>query len=79
MGVDGVTKQAYGENLEENLADLYGRLKGMKYRHQPIRRVQLPKGGGKTRPIGISTTEDKVVQGAVSELPGAIYEQEFLD
>ena len=79
MGVDGVTKQAYGENLEENLAELHDRLKGMKYRHQPIRRVMLPKGGGKMRPIGISTTEDKIVQGAVSELLGAIYEQEFLD
>lgn len=79
VGVDGVTKQAYGENLEENLADLQSRLKGMTYRHQTIRRVQLPKGGGKTRPIGISTTEDKIVQGAVSELLGAIYEQEFMD
>ena len=79
VGVDGVTKRAYGENLEENLADLHSRLKGMKYRHQPIRRSHLPKGGGKTRPIGISTTEDKVVQGALSELLGVIYEQEFLD
>jgi group II intron reverse transcriptase/maturase len=79
VGVDGVTKEAYGENLEDNLADLHSRLKGMKYRHQPIRRSHLPKGGGKTRPIGISTTEDKVVQGALGELLGVIYEQEFLD
>ena len=55
VGVDGVTKEAYGEKLEENLADLHSRLKGMRYRHQPIRRSYLPKGGGKTRPIGIST------------------------
>jgi RNA-directed DNA polymerase len=79
VGVDGVTKRAYGENLEENLADLHKRLKGMKYRHQPIRRSHLPKGRGKTRPIGISTIKDKVVQGAMTELLGVIYEQEFLE
>ena len=79
VGVDGVTKEAYGEKLEGNLADLHSRLKGKKYRHQPIRRSHLPKGGGKTRPIGVSTTEDKIVQGALSELLGVIYEQEFLD
>jgi RNA-directed DNA polymerase len=79
VGVDGVTKEAYGEKLEENLADLHSRLKGKRYRHQPIRRSYLPKGGGKTRPIGISTIEDKVVQGAIGELLGVIYEQEFLE
>ena len=79
VGVDGVTKQAYGANLEENLADLHTRLKEMRYRHQSIRRSHLPQGRGKTRPIGISTIEDKVVQGALTELLGVIYEQEFLD
>jgi RNA-directed DNA polymerase len=79
VGVDGVTKEQYGEALEENLGDLLARMKAKQYRHQPIRRVHIPKGKGTTRPIGISTVEDKVVQGAVREVLEAIYEQDFLD
>lgn len=79
VGVDGVTKEAYGENLEGNLTDLHRRLREMKYRHQPLRRIRVPKGKGKTRPIGISSTEDKIVQGALREILEAIYEQDFRD
>lgn len=79
VGVDGVTKEAYGENLEENLQELHARLKAMKYRHQSLRRKHIPKGKGKTRPIGISATEDKIVQGALREILEAIYEQDFRD
>jgi retron-type reverse transcriptase len=79
VGVDGVTKEAYGRNLESNLQDLHTRLKEKRYRHQPIRRVHIPKAQGKTRPIGISAFEDKVVQDAVREVLEAIYEQDFLD
>ena len=78
-GVDGVTKTAYGKNLEENLGDLHRRMREMGYRHQPLRRTYVPKGKGKTRPIGISATEDKIVQGALREILEAIYEQEFRD
>ena len=78
VGVDGVTKEAYAQDLDGNIRDLHGRLKSMKYRHQPIRRVHIPKAPGKTRPIGISCIEDKVVQGALKEVLEAIYEQEFL-
>lgn len=77
-GVDGVTKEGYGRNLEENLRDLHQRLKTKRYRHQPIRRVHLPKERGKTRPIGIATIEDKIVQEALREVLEAIYEQDFL-
>jgi RNA-directed DNA polymerase len=79
VGVDGVTKEEYGENLECNLRDLHQRLKSMQYRHQPIRRVLIDKEGGKKRPIGISTLEDKLVQDSLRELLEAIYEQDFLD
>jgi len=78
-GVDGVTKELYGQNLEENLRDLHARMKAKRYRHQPILRVHIAKEGGKTRPIGISAFEDKIVQDAVREVLEAIYEQDFLD
>jgi RNA-directed DNA polymerase len=79
VGVDGVTKEQYGQDLERNLQDLHARMKAKRYRHQPIRRVHIPKEGGKTRPIGISAFEDKLVQDAVREVLEAIYEQDFLD
>ena len=79
VGVDGVTKEEYGQNLEENLLDLHVRLKTMRYRHQPIRRVHIRKDKKRTRPIGVSAIEDKIVQGALSEILGTIYEQDFLD
>lgn len=79
VGVDGVTKAEYGQNLDENLKTLHERMKGMKYRHQPIRRVHIPKAKNQKRPIGISCLEDKIVQGALCEILGAIYEQDFLN
>src|ERR671931_335380 len=78
VGVDGVTKEHYGQNLEANLQELHARLKAQRYRHQPIQRVHIPKAQGKTRPIGISAFEDKVVQDAIREVLEAIYEQDFL-
>lgn len=79
VGVDECTVEQYGERLAENLQALRARMKAGQYRHQPIRRVNIPKENGTTRPIGISTVEDKVVQGAVREVLEAIYEQDFLD
>lgn len=79
VGVDGVTVEAYGAGLEGKVRELRERMKAGKYRHQPIRRVHIPKEDGRSRPIGISTTEDKVVQGALREVLEAIYEQDFLE
>ncbi len=79
VGVDGVTKADYGRDLEANLQGLHRRLKAMKYRHQPIRRIHIAKEKSRTRPIGISATEDKIVQGALREILEAIYEQDFLE
>jgi group II intron reverse transcriptase/maturase len=79
VGVDGVTKEGYGQDLEGNLRELHERMKSKRYRHQPIRRVHIPKDDGRRRPIGISALEDKIVQRAVAEVLEAVYEQDFLD
>lgn len=80
VGVDGITKEQYEQDLWENLRGLRERLKTKRYRHRPIRRVHIPKEKkGQTRPIGVSATEDKVVQSAVRAVLEAIYEQDFLD
>src|ERR1700712_1933020 len=78
-GVDGVSKEQYGQNLKAKLRDLYERLKSKRYRHQAIRRVHIPKEGGKTRPIGVSTIEDKVVQNALREVLEVVYEPMFYE
>lgn len=77
VGVDEVTKEEYGRDLAVNIRSLHERMKTARYRHQPIRRVHIPKANGKLRPLGISCTEDKVVQGALTTLLTAIYEPVF--
>jgi RNA-directed DNA polymerase len=77
-GVDGVTKEEYGQNLEENLKGLKERLEQMKYRPKPVRRVYIPKAGStKKRPLGIPSMEDKIVQKAVVRVLEEIYEADF--
>jgi len=78
-GVDGQTARDYEANLEENLRSLLDRAKSGTYKAPPVRRVQIPKGKGKSRPIGIPTVEDKILQRAVAMVLGAVYEQDFLD
>jgi RNA-directed DNA polymerase len=79
VGMDGITKEKYGQDLERNVGNLRERMRTMRYRHQPIRRVHIPKDKGKTRPIGISCIEDKMVQGALCEVLEAVYEPVFSD
>lgn len=79
VGIDGVTVEQYGGALAANLQALRARMKAGQYRHQPIRRVNIPKENGLTRPIGVSAVEDKIVQGAVRDVLEAVYEQDFLD
>lgn len=79
-GVDGVTKQEYGKNLEENLGDLSARLRRMGYRPEPKRRSYIPKPGSeKGRPLGISCLEDKIVEQATKRTLEPIYEAVFED
>jgi len=79
-GVDGVSKEEYGENLEANLRDLSDRLKRMGYRPGPRRRSYIPKpGSAKGRPLGISNFEDKIVEQATKRTLEPIYEAVFED
>lgn len=78
-GVDGVCAQEYGKNLDANLDDLIDRLKRNGYRARLVKRSKIPKGNGKTRPLGIPTLEDRLLQKAVSLLLEAVYEPTFLD
>jgi RNA-directed DNA polymerase len=80
-GVDLVTAEEYAKKLEQNLQSLLDRAKsGDHYRAPPVRRVHIPKGDGrKTRPIGIPTFEDKVLQRAVVMALEAVYEQDFME
>jgi len=79
-GVDGQTAEQYEEHLEDNLKALLDRAKSGTYRAPPVKRVHIPKGdGSSTRPIGIPTFEDKVLQRAVTMLLEAIYEEDFYE
>ncbi len=79
VGIDRVTKETYGKNLEENIEVLLSKMKTMSYRPQAVREVRIPKEGapGATRPLGISVFEDKIVQLQMSRILEAIYEPIF--
>jgi group II intron reverse transcriptase/maturase len=78
VGVDKVTKEEYGENLEENLKVLSARLKRMGYRPGLRRRSYVPKSGSaKGRPLGIGNFEDKIVELAMKRTLEPIYEADF--
>jgi len=78
-GVDGVSVQVYGVNLEENLKGLVGKLKAKQYRPQPVRRVYIPKPDGSKRGLGIPVVEDKIVQMGIKKILEAIFEVDFMD
>ena len=78
-GVDGQSYEDYAANLDQNLKDVYARLKSGRYRAPVIRRVYIPKANGKLRPLGITTIEDRVVQKAVAWVISAVFEQDFLN
>src|ERR1017187_5223862 len=76
-GVDKMTWQEYGEDLEARLADLHGRIHRGGYRAKPSRRVWIPKGDGRQRPLGIAALEDKIAQRAVGTVLNQIWEEDF--
>ena len=77
-GVDGVTWEDYGQDLEANLQDLHARVHRGGYRAKPSRRAYIPKPDGRQRPLGVAALEDKLLQRAVVEVLGTIYEADFL-
>jgi len=77
-GIDGVTWQAYGEDLKEKLTELHGRIHKGSYRARPARRTYIPKADGSERPLSVLCLEDKIVQQAVVYVLEAIYEEDFL-
>ena len=77
-GVDGVTWEEYAKDLDRRLADLSDRVHSGAYRATPVRRVEIPKPDGSTRPLGITSIEDKIVQMAMVKcILEPIYEAEF--
>jgi group II intron reverse transcriptase/maturase len=79
-GIDGQTAEEYARDLEANLRSLLDRFQSGRYHAPPVRRALIPKADGKSsRPIGIPTFEDKVLQRAVAMVLEAVYEQDFLD
>ena len=78
IGIDGVTKEAYGRKLEDNLQDLLRRIRRHAYKPQASRIVEIPKEDGSTRPLAISCFEDKIVQLAVSKILTVVFEPQFL-
>ena len=79
VGIDGVTKEDYNVNLEDNLNDLVERLKRKGYVPKPARRVEIPKDNGKTRPLNIYSYEDKLVQDALRRILEAVFEPMFYE
>lgn len=79
VGIDGVSKEEYDLNAEENIAGLVERMKKFQYRPQSVRRVYIPKANGKLRPLGIPAYEDKLVQGVMAGALNEVYEPRFLD
>lgn len=79
VGIDGITKEEYEKNLDENLKALVEKLKSKSYRPKPARRVEIPKDNGKTRPLSIYCYEDKLVQEAVRRILEAVFEPHFYD
>jgi group II intron reverse transcriptase/maturase len=78
LGVDGISKSEYGKSLKSNLLNLEKRIKSGSYRPQPKKEILIPKANGKTRPICISSFEDKIVDWVVSKVLTEIYEPMFI-
>jgi RNA-directed DNA polymerase len=78
-GVDGITKSDYTEGLDGRIEDLSARIRRLGYQPKAVRRVYIPKGDGRNRPLGVPCFEDRLVQDRMSRILQAIWEPEFRD
>lgn len=78
LGIDEVSYEEYGRDLDENITNLVKRLKEKRYRAKLVKRQYIPKGKGKWRPLGLIVIEDKLLQHAVTQMLSAVYEADFL-
>ncbi|MEO5970597.1 MAG: reverse transcriptase domain-containing protein [Bdellovibrionia bacterium] len=79
VGIDGITKEAYEKDLDNNLKNLLMKIRKGSYHPKPSRIVEIPKSDGGQRPLAISCHEDKIVQDAVKRILERIYEPNFLE
>lgn len=79
VGIDGITKEEYGRNLKRNIEQLTRSMRQFSYKPKAVRRVHIPKGNGKYRPLGIPSYEDKLVQGVMRKVLNNVYEDRFMD
>lgn len=79
VGIDNVSWEEYGRELEGNLEQLVGRLKRKKFKPMPAKRVYIPKNKTEKRPLGISALENKIVERGITWILESIYEEDFLD
>lgn len=79
VGVDGISKEEYGRKLMENISTLIESMKKFQYKPKPVKRVYIPKGDGRRRPLGIPSYEDKLVQYVMAKVLEGVYESRFLD
>lgn len=77
-GIDKVTAKEFKERLDSNIELIVEELKGKRYHAKLVKRVYIPKGKDKTRPLGIPTMKDKLVQSAAAQILESIYEQDFM-
>lgn len=77
VGIDGISKEEYNSNLDNNLKQLVEKLKNKSYRPRPARKVEMPKENGKTRPLSIYSYEDKLVQEALRKVLESVFEPHF--
>lgn len=78
-GIDGVSKEEYGKNLEENLKNLVSNMKKFSYRPKPVLRTYIPKPNGDFRSLGIPSYEDELVHGVMGDILTQLYEPRFLE
>jgi len=79
VGIDRVSWLEYKQNLDDNLENLVDKLKRKAFKPLPAKRVYIPKGNGEMRPLGISSTENKIVESGIARIIGSIYEADFYD